>query len=219
MFDHWEKTQNALDRLASSPFFYKVTGPQRETGYYGDRHVIGRDTPINKGVYLGSNAREAIVVDDEKYPKELNEAYQAVLQKAAAPGANLFEATADIVRDRLGGSQGQVVIQAVHKIYDELDKSETADPKIRLNVYIQRKAGYCTQRSLLAGYILERAIKEGKIHGKVSVDRKDNGVEGHAWVRFTPESGGEPTIVDATLGYVGPLSRAPGRWDYRRPGE
>lgn len=214
----WGKTQALKERLASSPFFYKVDGPEKETGYYAGRHVIGRDTPINKGVYLGSGEREAIVVDDESYPLELNQAYDQVLQKASLPGANFFEVTNDVVRDLLGGGQGQPVELAVQKIYDELDKRDTPDPKVRLNVYLQRKAGLCRHRALLAAYILERAVKEGKITGKVSVDRNDNGQFGHAWARFTPRSG-QPTIIDPSLNFVGRLSDSPGKWNYRRPGE
>ncbi len=215
----WENTHQLRNRMEASPFFYKATSSERETGYYADRLVIGRDTPINKGVYLGSGEREAIVVDDEQYPKELNEAYEVVVQKASQPGQNLFVATRDVVRDLLGGKQGQDVERDVQKIYQELDKSRTTDPKVRLNVYLQRKAGVCRHRALLAGYIIERAAKEGKINGKVSVDRNVSGDYGHAWARFTPGSGGEPIIIDPSLGFVGKLSLAPGRWNYRRPGE
>lgn len=215
---HWDKTIQLNERLAFSPFFTKGKEDGQEVGFYGDRRIIGRDTPINKGVYLGSGNREAIVVDDEKYPEELNEVYNQVLA-AVSPDIGLFVALRNVVRDRLGGTQGDKVMLEVEKIYEELDKSETQDPKVKLNTYIKRNAGVCRHRALLAGYVLERLIKEKKLYGTVSVDRSSDGDYGHAWVRFVPKSGGEVVIIDPSLGFVGKLSGAPKIWDYRRPGE
>ena len=46
------------------------------------RSHIGRDTPIDGGVYYGTYGGEAIVVDTEKYPEQYEKLLTEVLQKS-----------------------------------------------------------------------------------------------------------------------------------------
>lgn len=54
----------------------------RGYGEYAGRPIIARDTEINGGVYpVGGTHGEAIVIDDKKYPEELNKVFETVLKK------------------------------------------------------------------------------------------------------------------------------------------
>jgi len=68
------------ERLQGNPLFSlgEEHGPLRTEDHYAGRHVINSSTRINGGVYLGAGIREAIVVDDKKYPRELKRAYLRV---------------------------------------------------------------------------------------------------------------------------------------------
>ncbi len=54
-----------------------------ERGYYCGRHLIGRDTKIDKGVYIGHTSREAILVDFENSPLLQRYFYEAIEQSEA----------------------------------------------------------------------------------------------------------------------------------------
>lgn len=69
----WDRTIEVGKHLKSSPFYEEPSG-ESPTGKWQGRDIIGRDRPINGGVYVGSGKREAIVVDDQKQPA-LNEVY------------------------------------------------------------------------------------------------------------------------------------------------
>lgn len=64
----FDKTSDMIYRLRDNPFFEEAT-PESRNGIWQGRNIIGRDVPINGGVYLGGGAREAIVVDDNKQPR------------------------------------------------------------------------------------------------------------------------------------------------------
>ena len=72
----WNKTELSCERLDLEGKLKYIDGVE----YYLDRHVIGRDRPIDGGVYLGENAREAIVVDSNKY-NEINKLYEIAKDK------------------------------------------------------------------------------------------------------------------------------------------
>ena len=55
----WDRTARMLERLTSRG----QISESGTTGLYNNRHIIGRDSPIDGGVYLGACQREAVVVD------------------------------------------------------------------------------------------------------------------------------------------------------------
>lgn len=78
--------------------------------------------------------------------------------------------------------------------------------------------GVCRHQALLTGYLLERLASEGKVSGKVSVQRNAiPGVGAHAWASYVNSRGAE-YVIDPTQGYIGLLDEAPDDgWIYRRP--
>ncbi len=225
---HWDKTDMAEARLKNSPFFEEASPDGSERARFKGREIIGRDTPIQGGVYVGESSREAIVVD-EKYgglPKVYNELLKR-RRKAMYPGIlrflwkqapraknfkeGLLEEVFALVREKLPPSQAAV---------DEVARQYhlKGDQKIPLDAYLD-KGGVCRHETLLGGWILEKLIKEGYIQGRVSVDRNFvPGQGGHAWIRYT-NSRGKVFIIDAAQNYIGALEDVgkSTRWFYERP--
>ena len=209
----WGKTDEALARLAKSPL-YEEAAADCPKGRFQGRPVIGRDTPINGGVYVGAVPREALVVDDSTQP-ELNQAYQELLrrrlikvQRGEEFKVGILREVFDLARELLPRDPARV---------EELVRYQQQDQKVSLGSFIG-KAGVCRHIALLTGYMLERLIRDGHISGKVSVDRNYiEGFGGHSWVRYI-NSSEKVFIIDAALGngYCGPIEQATG-WKYERP--
>lgn len=204
------KTIEAVRRVKSIGFFEE---PDKDApnGYFQDRPIIGRDTTINGGVYIGAGSREAVVVDDSKQP-ELANVYQTTLKNISRNG----------MVDKSQVLQ-EVFDQATKTIrYDGPKTDQIArqypDKKVALGVYISQGFGVCRHQALLVAYLLEKLKKDGYVQGKVSVDRNYvRGKGGHAWARYT-NSLGEVYIIDPAQQYLGKLSKVPeDRWFYERP--
>ena len=215
----WKRTEDLRKRLRYNPLYEEPTG-ETKIGSFAGRHIIARDTKINGGVYLGAGVREAIVVDDEKYPQELDQVYKELSQRMKnLRGVNLFTMIHDITREKMGRNQGLGVEKEVDNLVRQLVTEYGPDTKIRLNKFLEKGIGVCRHRALLAGYLIERLVNEGVLKGKVSIDRSTiYGKGGHAWVRWEG-SGGEIIIIDPSIGFVGKIENAPKVWDYKRPGE
>ncbi|MBU2638844.1 MAG: hypothetical protein KJ955_07765 [Nanoarchaeota archaeon] len=183
---------------------------------YLGRKIIHRDSPIDKGVYLGAGEREAIVVDSDKYPA-IRKLYEKAKEKALVGLAEK-----DIVKC--------MVLRAVYETVKETmtacdEKAVDAivrlarcgkDGKIALDLFIENQVGVCRHMALACGALLELFRKDGFVSGNISIDRNtDKG--GHAWCRYT-NSGGEVYILDVAQNYVGRMEKAV-NWDYRRPDE
>lgn len=214
----WCRTIHLRERVVRNPFYEEPDKESRE-GYFGGRHIIARDTPINKGVCLGGNEREAIVVDDEKDPV-LGEIYQELLKRLApaeasgTPKLGLLDEVFKLVCEKLPYDA-----DGVDNIVAKAGARE--DKKISLANFINNKpkpAGVCRHQALLSAYLLERLIKDGKVGGKVSIDRNYvPGLGGHAWTRYTSRRG-FVSILDPAQRYIGLLSRVGEmRWFYERP--
>jgi len=217
----WSKTLLLKQRLRGHPLYEEPYGRER-IGKFAGRRIIARDTPINGGVYLGSGQREAIVIDDQKYPQELNHAYQRLrrkMEQEKGSGKSIFNYVNEVAKEALGGSQNQADVEKkVDQLVESLTKKYGPDTKVTLNSFIREGAGYCRHRSLLSGYLIERLVKEGVLKGKVSIDRNylpDRG--GHAWVRWKGERRNQVIIIDPSLNYVGRIENAPKIWNYKRP--
>lgn len=195
------------------------------------RPLIARDTPINKGVYLVQGGTvEVIVIDDEKYPKQLNDVYHETTELVSTISEQGLITSA--VANRYGNSDDPMIRRALdgtlvtvmRTLKYDIEKTNAIAPdkpqKITLNQYIDQGVGVCRTQALLSTYVIERMIREGKLGGRVSVDRnEDHQVEGgHAWTRYTSEEG-VVYIVDPAQNYVGTLEQSlkeANTWDYRR---
>jgi len=193
--------------------------------FYQGRRLIERDSPIDKGVYLGKHQREAIVVDSEKYP-ELKRLYGI-----AEPRTRGVDSKGNKVfyRNKVLGAVYDTVMEnmkydndGVEKIVDEFNVGN--DGKIALDVFLQRKKGVCRHMGLTSAALLEMFKKNGYIRGKVSVDRNQEEDGGrHVWCRYTCNNG-EVVILDVAQHFFGFLEKAEEKrksenpiWSYARP--
>ncbi len=195
---------------------YEEPDSEAKHGMYGGRRIIGRDTPIQGGVYLGSGKREAIVVDDTYNESTLLETYRDFIKRINFEDKkykdNILEKVFNYVRTVLPYNESEV-----KNIITPLQK----DQKVALDVFIDNKAGVCRHQALLVAYILEKMKSERHLNGTASIDRNTIPSQGgHAWVRYV-NGAGKILIIDPAQNFIGSLEdslreRNSGGWDYER---
>lgn len=218
-----EQTIRARDRVAERDGYREPDG-QNPYGYLHDAHIIGRRSPkIKGGVYLGGGPREAITVKPDQDPR-IEAVYtamtkQRVLTKLVRRALGRKESTID---------QLQTVYNTVQSImkYDgpaveALSSQYRGDQLVSLGEYIEKGIGVCRHQGLLAAYLVERLIEDGKIDGRVRVERNTILEYGgaHAWGAYIDPSGKE-YVIDAAQNFVGTKKEARAqsrRWDYYLP--
>jgi len=207
---------------------------------YLNRPIIGRDSRINGGVYLGEIEREALVVDWEHSPN-IQAMYLKILNTCVdweeydktgkmtyhkndhddKPG--LLRAALQIVQEEMS-----IIDPQMTDVYVERNGWEQ-DKKVNVDHFVKDGIGVCRHRALVLGVIIERMILEGLLGGKVSIDRNTaeyrRGYGGHAWIRYTTSSG-QINILDPMHGYIGSIVnvkndrlRRKDTWDYLRPSD
>lgn len=211
----WKKTVYSVERAKESPF-YEESDAEAPHGYFEGRRIIGRDMPINKGVYLGAGAREAIVVDDEKFG-QLEIVYQRLIDRQTKKLKGTGQDFKTGILPMVFGLTLEILRYDLPAVDAEINKYPP-DHKIALDQFISKGFGICRHQALLAGYLIERLIRNGILQGKVSVDRNSiPSVGGHAWVRYT-NSRDEVIILDPAQKYAGYLKDVPkDKWFYERP--
>lgn len=190
---------------------------------YQDRPIIGRDRPIDGGVYLGDTAREALVVDMKNSPALLGICEKV---KQNAWDGNTYD-NSKILMPAFREVAGIITIKnpdIVEQIIAE--RGWLGDRKVSLENFYREGFGVCRHMALGLGAVLESFIKDGILSGNVSVDRSMGTYKGreggHAWVRYT-NSAGEVLILDPMLNYAGTLVNAMQKrqssdhiWNYAR---
>ena len=202
----------------------KYNNGKKEYYFHGKR-VIGRDTPINKGVYLIGGLGEALVVDDQEQPL-LQQTFKDFLilieEKAQKENRNIntfmiADALAYVQKLMPYSIMGVANVDKVHGI--------NTDILAPLELYIRNKVGVCRHQSILLGYLLEKIKDQGYLRGDISVDRSINksGDEyyAHAWVRYTTFDRKKVFIADPANSVIDTLQNAvrKGIWNYQRPEE
>jgi len=195
----WDRTSRMIERLTSR-------GQISESGttkLYNNRHIIVRDSAIDGGVYLGAYQREAIAVDFFNSPM-LKSIFERVKLEISSQS---LRAELDILN-----AVYRAVYQAMtydHNAVEELvrEYGVKEDREISLNVFAGRGIGVCRHMALTCGVTIETLIKEGRMEGKVSVDRKTCKQGGHAWCRYKGKDGAV-FIIDVAQKYCGKLSGA-----------
>lgn len=230
---HWDYTvygEELLnlrkEQLKYEEPYVDQNGNEVQAKYQG-REIIGRNSRINGGVYIVPGIQEAIVVDDARDGphvfSEYTKANQRFGQVARAKGIS--------IQHHVKEGQEPAVLESAWETAKELLKYDLQysidisrrfkDRKIDLSTMLEDGKGVCRHQALLAGYLLEKAIVDGYMRGKVSVDRNFiEGKGGHAWTRYT-DTKGRVFIIDPAQNFVGTLEEATkfGGWDYRRPEE
>lgn len=193
---------------------YKPPDQYAAYGYFKGRLIIGRDTPINGGIYGGAGSREAIVVDDKTDGGVLVNSY-VHLYNQIANGHNAQKSEVPIFILKAFELVRSMMPYDKDKI-QQLISGRGADAEMHLSYFIQNRVGICRHQALFVAYLLEKLIQEKKLNGKVSVDRNSSALMGaHAWARFTtPDK--KVFIIDPAQGYVGTLANAPeSAWFYQ----
>lgn len=181
---------------------------------YLDRPIIGRDSPINGGIYLGGNTREAIVVDYQN-SSQLRLAYRQAKEMATdnsgkVKRGKVLQAVYDLTKDKIefSGDEVDLIIK---------NNSVGKDGKISLGIFLQEGYGVCRHMALLSALLLEKFVDEGHIRGKPSVDRNSCFHSAHAWCRYTNYSG-TVYIIDPAKNFLGTLQNSKEKmvWEYFR---
>ena len=215
----WGRTQYMNDRKLQDPHYQKAENPDEQAVFQG-RPVISRDTPINGGVYLGSGAREAIVVDDNK-DLQLYIAYATLVNrhkaKTTLAGKNFKEGILEAVFEK-----AKECLPYDNNKVENLNRQNGFNGvvKVQLGFYMRNKCGVCRHQALLAAYFLEKLKEEGHLSGTISVDRNTvKGKGGHAWVRYKTSSG-KIVVIDPAQGVVAYKDNiSADKWPYDRPDE
>lgn len=159
-----------------------------------ERLFISKNTPINGRVYLGvredgrgEKKVDPILVDDD-IDKELVKAYDVFLERKEK--GKLVEVVDQVARELLPD-------QEPNQNSADLSSQMTGGEPVMLGKYLENKRGSGQRRALLAGYLLEKLKRDGKIHPwGISIDERY--VEGKgavATVRYL-NSAYEETIID-----------------------
>jgi hypothetical protein len=185
-----------------------------EDDKYLDRLLIGRDSPIDGGVYLGGNEREAIVVNSCDSP-QLQLAYKEVKKRSLDDSGEvrrgkILQSVYELTNEKMKFSEIEVA-----RVIDE--HSVDKDGKISLGIFLQEGYGVCRHMALLSAFLLEKFVEEGHIRGKPSVDRNSCFHNAHAWCRYKNYSG-EVYILDSAKSFIGTLedSKEIMNWEYFR---
>ena len=229
-------TALVMARLGDNAGFEPPTpqDPRSPYGRYWGRPIIGRDSRIDGGVYVGRKPREAIVVDMTK-PGPLRDVYAAwlrTLQESAAvwPWQQTAAGQRKAVRKWLDKHLLAEVRTLVNRelpfdrhVVAQVAREHTLGPddKVRLDVYLRRHGGVCRHQVCLIGALLERLVDEGWLEGTVSIDRKFVPRQySHAWVRWV-DVDGQAWILDAAQDVWSRLDDFPAerRWFYARDEE
>lgn len=212
----WKRTETVQTRLERS-IFYAPPNPERGApyGYWKRRPIIGRDMEnIIGSVSVGGGRREAVVVDEpeggllkplyDKFFVEMEQRLSRLPLQSEDPAIFLLREVFKIVQKILPYDEA-----GVKRVIDRHCKPGETDVKIRLDSFLNERAGVCRHQALLAAYFIqklkhERRLKKWNLQGSFSVDRNEvvspykNLSEGaHVWVRYTP-LGGKPLILDVT---------------------
>lgn len=204
----WNRSINMTDRSAAVRNIDDIL-------YFQGRHVIKRDTRINGGVYLGANAREAVVVDFKK-DEELDALYSRVL---AGISDKDEDGILQAVYEAVSKSFPSCSSRYVEEFIDQLGIGN--DQKVLLGLFIRDRTGCCRHSALACGAVIERLIDEGCLKGKVSIDRNSFNILSynlaHAWCRYTSAEG-RVTVLDVAKDYIGGLTKKGDivPWEYKR---
>ncbi|MCB0333822.1 MAG: hypothetical protein KDD55_10015, partial [Bdellovibrionales bacterium] len=150
-----DRFQEAVKRIEESEY-YELGSPY---GFYDGRHIIGQNTPINEGVYVGALPHEAIVVDEahgelEKVYTELLVLHAKDHGKQQAIENTILPYIARIIQEKLHFSP--------ESIRTALDQNQIKpDYKVSLDYFLIHGIGTARHQVLLAAYLIEKLILRG----------------------------------------------------------
>jgi len=143
-------------RLKSNPGYESLRSAEAPCGRFHGRPLIGEKGPINGGVYLSSNRREAVVVDEQygllekmygdfmlRLAEEHGSRARNVIERAVMHSLTIF----------LGEKLALKGEDRIKRIAEKHKKGACTDRKIALDVFIEQRAGSARHQVLLGAYI------------------------------------------------------------------
>ncbi len=205
----WNRTDLLKARLEGRP---ELSYDEKQRLCFLGIPIIFRDTPINGGISLGGNTREAVTVDDS---------HDQVLASC------LCEFTLNLFNAGLFGHELAIIEQIFYYVLEKMpsDNVQTIvkdcanDEIIPLGVFIEAHSGECRHKNLFAAYLAEQLSVNSLLDASVSFDRNHIPIYGaHGWARITLRGG--VYILDPMRRFHGFLSQAElieNSWAYGRP--
>lgn len=184
-----------LQRLNASGLVEPGSAADAPLGWYHGWRIIGAQTRIDGGIYLGRKPREAIVVDMRRPGSDLRRLYETWLARLRDDRDD--EAVRRDLREHLAARVAELVRgympydeEAVRRL-DALGLLQPDQP-IDLDVFLHARGGVCRHQVCMVGALLERLVDHGWLFGRVSLERKHvPGWFSHAWVRFDDADGAQ----------------------------
>lgn len=171
-----DRFQEAVKRLEESDY-YEIGSPY---GFFDGRHIIGANTPIHEGVYVGALPHEAIVVDEAH--GELEKVYTDLLVLHAKDHGkkNKIEKTIFPYVSRIVQEKLQFSPESVRTALDQ--NIIQPDHKVSLDYFLIQGVGIARHQMLLAAYLIEKLKLRGYLSGVLTIDSK------YSFQEQTPES-------------------------------
>jgi hypothetical protein len=196
-------------------------------GYFGEAPILGRKSShIAGGVYVGGGSREAIHVDDTD--PRIQAVYDTLNRKRtignllhkAGVRRNSKVYNKKTLEDVLATVTAVMPYDTEDEVVGQLSR-RYRDQFVSLGEYIEKGKGVCRHQGLLAAYLVERLIADGKLTGSVKVERNTVPDKGgtHAWATYVDDRGYE-TVIDPAQGFLGSKKEASKqnfRWNYYLP--
>lgn len=184
------RTLHGVNRLMLDHDDYALPDAQSPYGYLRERHIIGRYSKINGGVYIGGHSREAILVDDTLENSLILKVYQILVSQINTAGDY---STIHILNE--------VMRHTRHYIsFADITYPVGQDDELPLDYNIKNRKGVCRHQNLLVGYLVEKLISEGFLQGNTSLERNEQSIitkdeklitllNAHVWCRFIDQHG------------------------------
>lgn len=161
--------QRAVRRISTNFALYdRTTRPGAPYGFFNGRPIIGENTPINGGVYIGAAIQEAIVVEERhgmllKVFHQLRSLISNLEIQQRFNEREILLALCGLVERHIAFSTER---------FEELVHSEGIEPdnKTSLDLFLTAQVGVARHQVLLAAYLIEKLQKQGVLSGCLSLD-------------------------------------------------
>jgi hypothetical protein len=183
--------RKVLSRIKKSPDYKSTRSKNAPYGTFAGRPVIGENSKINGGVYLGVKPQEAIVVDDNygilkdiydelplRYAKRHGSKNRELVEQ------NIVQEVVTLVKEKL--------LYVTEEEFQAIAEREhfKPDQKVALDIIMRLKVGTDRHHVLLAAYLLEKCKQRGLIQGKVYLNGfYDESADGKEKVIYSSSTG------------------------------
>jgi hypothetical protein len=205
----------------------KISGYVQESqgtpyGSIGERHIIERDTPVARGVYVDMS--DEVLITTSTASRDFKDSYDRLMERFDARRAkgglfSDFEKLKEVFALMKETFQGEESLEAIRKLLDAYRVPSYGE--ISLDRFIRAGIGSSAHKALFTALLIEELMKNGELNARsmFSVERNWRRAEPHSWVRYISADGGV-VILDPELQQLAMLGDTdPLQWIYHRPFE